>query len=181
MRRFKSHGDGRFARADLRAFGEHVVIEDGVRIWHPDNVVLGDNVYLGHDAMLKGYHRGLLTIGDDCWIGQGVFMHAAGGITIGRAVGVGPFVRMLTSTHVEAGRETPIMQTPLTFAPIVIGEGSDIGVGAIILPGVTIGRGVQVGAGAVVTRDLPDYAVAAGNPARVLRLRPESERRPESE
>lgn len=174
MRRFRSHGDGRFSRDALRAVGAHVVFEAGVRVWHPENVVIGDNVYVGHDAMLKGYHAGLLTIGDDCWLGQGVFLHAAGDITIGRGVGVGPFVRMLTSTHGEGGRERPIMDAPLVFAPIVIGEGCDIGVGAILLPGVTLGRGVQVGAGAVVTRDVPEYAVVAGNPARVLRFRPEA-------
>jgi acetyltransferase-like isoleucine patch superfamily enzyme len=173
MRRFRSHGDGRFERGQLRSVGEHVVFEAGVRVWHPENVVIGENVYVGHDAMLKGYHAGLLTIGDDCWIGQGAFMHAAGDITLGRGIGVGPFVRMLTSTHGEGGRDRPIMDAPLVFAPIVIGDGCDLGVGAIILPGVTIGRGVQVGAGAVVTRDVPEFAVVAGNPARVLRMRAE--------
>ncbi len=173
MRRFRSHGDGRFTPAQLRAMGEHVVFEDGVRIWHPENVVLGSNVYVGHEAMLKGYYKGLLTVGDDCWIGQRAFLHAAGNITIGRGVGIGPFVKMLTSSHEESSRSRPIMDAPLTFGPIAIGDGCDIGVGAIVLPGVTIGRGVQVGAGAVVTRDVPDFAVVAGNPARVLRTRPE--------
>jgi acetyltransferase-like isoleucine patch superfamily enzyme len=54
---------------------------------------------------------------------------------------------------------------------VTIGNGSDLGVGCTVLPGVTIGRGVQVGAGAVVASDLPDYAVAAGVPARVIRFR----------
>jgi acetyltransferase-like isoleucine patch superfamily enzyme len=66
------------------------------------------------------------------------------------------------------------LASPLEFAPIVVEDDSDIGVGAIILPGVRIGRGAQIGAGAVVTRDVPAYAVAAGNPARVLRMRPEA-------
>lgn len=172
MRRFRSHGDGRFTAAQLRAIGDHVVFEDGVRIWHPENVALGSNVYLGHDAMLKGYYKNQLVIGDDCWLGQGVFLHAAGGIDIGDGVGIGPFVKMLTSTHEDPGRGRPLMDAPLTFAPIRVGDGCDIGVGAIVLPGITIGRGVQVGAGAVVTRDAPDFTVVAGNPARVIRARP---------
>ena len=56
----------------------------------------------------------------------------------------------------------------------VVEADSDLGVGAVILPGVRIGRGAQIGAGAVVTRDVPPFAVAAGNPARVLRFRGET-------
>lgn len=173
MRRFHSHGDGLLDVDALAARGAHVVFEAGVRVWHPENVYLGDNVYVGHDVMLKGYHKGTLRIGDDTWIGQGGFFHAAGDITIGARVGVGPFVKILTSFHGEAGRDVPILAAPVHFAPVVIGDDSDLGVGCIVLPGVTIGRGVQIGAGAVVTRDIPDYAIAAGNPARVLRFRPE--------
>lgn len=172
MRRFQSHGDGRFDRSDFRAIGEHVVFEDGVRVWHPETISLGENVYVGHDAMLKGYYKGELAIGDDTWLGQGVFLHSAGRITIGQRVGVGPFVKMLTSFHAEAGRDVSILAAPLEFAPIVVEDDSDLGVGAILLPGVTVGRGAQVGAGAVVTRHVPPYAVVAGNPARVLRTRP---------
>ena len=54
---------------------------------------------------------------------------------------------------------------------MVIEDGSDIGIGVIILPGVTIGKGAQVGAGAVVTRNVPAYAIVAGVPARLLRMR----------
>jgi acetyltransferase-like isoleucine patch superfamily enzyme len=57
------------------------------------------------------------------------------------------------------------------LAEVAIGDGADLGVGAIVLPGVRIGVGAQIGAGAVVASDVPDYAVAAGVPARVLRER----------
>lgn len=173
MRAFRSHGDGSFDRADFAALGEPVIFEAGVRVWHPETIRIGNNVYIGHDAMLKGYYQNHLHIGDDTWIGQGVFLHSAGGIEIGARVGMGPFVKILTSVHAEAGREVPILAAPLRFAPVVVEDDSDIGVGAILLPGITIGRGAQVGAGAVVTRDVPPYAVVAGNPARVLRIRPE--------
>jgi acetyltransferase-like isoleucine patch superfamily enzyme len=123
--------------------------------------------------MLKGYYKATLSVGDDTWLGQGVFLHSAGAIAIGRRVGVGPFVKMLTSFHGEAGRDVPILEAPLEFAPIVVEDDSDIGVGAILLPGVTVGRGAQVGAGAVVTKDVPPYSVVAGNPARLLRMRDE--------
>ncbi len=168
----RSHGTGRFERADLAACGEGCVFEEGVRIFHADRVWIGAGVYVGHDAILKGYHAGDLVIEDGAWIGQQCFLHSAGNLRIGRDVGIGPGVKIITSAHGEAGRSVPILHSPITFAAVSIEDGADIGVGAIVLPGVTIGRGAQIGAGAVVTRDVPAYAIVAGNPARVLRERP---------
>lgn len=170
MRR-TSHGTGRFTPADLAACGDGSVFEEGVLVFHPDRVWIGDGVYVGHQAILKGYHAGELRIGDGTWIGQQCFFHAAGNLTIGRNVGVGPGVKIITSVHEEAGRDVPILHAPIRFAEVVVEDDADLGVGAIVLPGVTVGRGAQIGAGAVVTRDVPAYAVVAGNPARVLRER----------
>jgi acetyltransferase-like isoleucine patch superfamily enzyme len=173
MKRFTTHGSGSFARGDFATLGDNVILEAGVLVFHPETVHLGSNVYVGHNTILKGYYKNRMVIGDDTWIGQQCFFHSAGGITIGAAVGVGPGVRILTSTHGDPGVHKPIMEGTIVFAPVVIGDGSDLGVGSTILPGVTVGRGVQVGAGAVVTNDVPDYAVVAGVPAHVLRLRDE--------
>ena len=167
----RSHGSGQFAREQLKACPASVVIEPGVLVFHPENVSLGEEVYVGHGAMLKGYFKNELTIGARTWIGQGAFLHAAGGIRIGADVGIAPHVCILTSVHQDPGRDRPIMAGALAFAPVVIEDGADIGINATILPGVTIGRGAQVGAGAVVTRDVAAHAVVAGNPARVLRER----------
>jgi len=167
----RSHGTGRFAPEDLASCGDGCVFEEGVLVFHADRVWIGHGVYVGHQAILKGYHAGDLRIGDGAWIGQQCFFHAAGGLTIGANVGIGPGVKIITSAHAEAGRDVPILHSPVEFAPVVIEDDADLGVGAIVLPGVTIGRGAQIGAGAVVTRDVPAYAVAAGNPARVLRER----------
>ena len=169
--RHKSHGSGAFEPSQLAACGEGCVFEAGVLIFHPENVELGRNVYVGHHAILKGYYKNRLRIGVETWIGQQVFMHSAGGLEIGARVGIGPGVRIITSNHREAGREVPVLFSPVEFAPVVIGEDSDLGVGCVVLPGVTIGRGAVIGAGAVVNEDIPEYAVAAGVPARVLRLR----------
>lgn len=169
--RHRSHGTGEFDVADFAACGDDCVFELGVLVFHPENIELGRNVYVGHQTILKGYHRNRMCIGDEAWIGQQCFLHSAGGITIGARVGIGPGVRIITSAHAEAGRQTPILNSPIDEAPVVIGDDADLGVGAIILPGVTIGRGAQIGAGAVVSRDIPDYAVASGVPARVVRER----------
>lgn len=170
-----SHGTGAFTPDQFARLGRGVVFEPGALIFHPEQIEIGDDVYVGHNAILKGYYKNRLQIGRGTWIGQQCFLHSAGGLTIGENVGIGPSVRIITSTHAEEGRSKPILHSRIEFAPVVIEDDCDIGVGAIILPGVTIGRGAQVGAGAVVVEDVPPYAVAAGVPARLLRLRPEGE------
>jgi acetyltransferase-like isoleucine patch superfamily enzyme len=173
VRQFRSHGDGTFRRDQFAAIGEHVVFEDGVRVWHPESIEIGDNVYVGHAAMLKGYYKNRMVIGDDSWLGQGVYLHSAGGLSIGRCVGIAPFVKVITSFHREAGRDTPILAAELEFEAIAVEDDANVGLGAIIMPGVTVGRGAQVAAGAVVTRDVEPFSIVAGNPARFLRWRPE--------
>ena len=168
---YKSHGTGTFEPSQFRKIGENVIFENGVLVFHPENIELGSNIYVGHNSILKGYYKNLMTIGDNTWIGQNCYFHSAGGITIGKNVGIAPDVKILTSFHNEEGIEKPILFSNLDFAGVVIEDNSDIGIGAIILPGVCVGKGVQIGAGAVVTKNIPDYSVAAGNPARVLRSR----------
>jgi len=169
---FRSHGDGTFQPGDFRALGTNVIFEAGVLVFHAQTISLGNNLYLGHRTILKGYHQNELIIGNDVWIGQNCFLHSAGGIRIGSRVGIGPNVSILTSSHREEGRHIPILHSDLSLAPVVIEDDCDIGLGVILLPGVTIGRGAQIGAGAVVTHDVPPYAIAAGVPAHVLRERP---------
>jgi len=167
----RSHGDGRFDPSSLRQFGDDVVIEDGVLVFHPENVSLADRVYVGHQTILKGYHTNRMEIGEGTWIGQQCFFHSAGGLRIGRNVGIAPGVRIITSYHREVGIDVPILHSPLVFEAVEVGDDCDIGVGAVLLPGTSLGRGVQVGAGAVVKGHFPDYSVVAGVPGRVLRKR----------
>ena len=167
----RTHGTGRFRREELASCGEGTILEEGCLVFHPENVHLGANVYVGHHAMPKGYHVNELRIGDGSWIGQQCFLHAAGGIEIGTNVGIGPGVKILTSHHAEASPEVPILHAPLVFSKVVVESDVDLGIGAIVLPGIRIGRGAQIGAGAVVTKDVPAYAVVAGNPAKLLYMR----------
>jgi acetyltransferase-like isoleucine patch superfamily enzyme len=75
---------------------------------------------------------------------------------------------VLGSTHTGHPADLPIIQTDLEIRPVVIEDWADIGVNAVILPGITIGKGAIVGAGAVVTEDVPPFAKVAGVPARVI-------------
>jgi acetyltransferase-like isoleucine patch superfamily enzyme len=164
-----SHGSG--DDRNFKSVGFGVVIEPGVRIFLAQSMELGDDVYIGHDAILKGYVDRRFVIGSGTWIGPQCFMYASAGIEIGAHVGIGPKVSIITSQHEINNISIPILHAPLKHAPVVIGDGSDIGCGTIILPGVRIGRGAQIGAGSVITCDIPDFAIAAGVPARIIRER----------
>jgi acetyltransferase-like isoleucine patch superfamily enzyme len=172
MKLWQTEEDGLPVRETLGRCGRNVIIEDGVRIFHPENIFIGDNVYIGHDTILKGYYKHTLQIGSNSWIGQRCFIHGAGGVTIGDYAGIGPFVTLHAARHVEGeDAESPIVFAPLSFSPIVIGNNCNIGIGATILGGVTVGDHSKIGAGAVVTRTVPAYSVAVGVPAKVLRDR----------
>ena len=92
-------------------------------------------------------------------------------ITIGENVWITSGCQLLCHQRDLSGyvRGVPVMDLELKDAPIVIKDGSHIGIGAIIMPGVTIGKGAVIGAGAVVTRDIPDYCLAVGVPAKVIK------------
>lgn len=166
-----SQGSGQFTPEQFSSLGQRVIIEPGVLVFHPESIEIGDDVYIGHYTILKAYYRNRMVIGSGTWIGQQCFFHSAGNLIIGQNVGIGPGVKIITSFHAEEGIEKPILHSRVEFAPVVVEDDVDIGVGAVLLPGITIGKGAQIGAGAVVTKDVASYDVVAGVPARVLRSR----------
>lgn len=171
--RHRTHGTGELELALLASCGADCVLERDVLVFHPENIHLGRNVYVGHRTILKGYYKNEMRIGDETWIGQMCFLHSAGGIVIGSRVGIGVNVTILTSEHQELGRAVPPLSSPVDTAPVVIEDEVNIGVGSIVLPGVRIGRGAKIGAGSVVTHDVAPHSIVAGAPARFLRERPQ--------
>jgi acetyltransferase-like isoleucine patch superfamily enzyme len=113
----------------------------------------------------------MLVLGDRTGIGAGNIFGCQGGITIGSRVMIGTDVIIYTTNHVWSVEAGTYADQGLTCMPVSIGDDAWIGSRAIILAGVSIGRGVTVGAGAVVTRSVPDYAVAIGVPARVIKFK----------
>lgn len=165
---WKSEGDGKNFKQKLAACGDNVIFEDGIRIFHPENVYLGSNIYIGHDTILKGYYAGKLIIGDNVWIGQQCFIHAGGGVIIGKNVGIGPQVKMHAARHKIANDNQPILFSPIELRPIIIEDDANLGIGCMIMGGITIAKGTRVGANAVVTKNFSPNSVIAGVPAVII-------------
>lgn len=114
-----------------------------------------------------------VKVGKQSHIARGVMLDERNPelIEIGNGVAVTSGVMILCHqrdlTEYKSGMYA--MHCPFKEGKVVIKDGAHIGIGAIIMPGVTIGKGAIIGAGAVVTRDIPDYCVAVGSPARVIK------------
>ena len=172
------HGDDEFNslirraiwRAMAKSFGNGVQIGSGARFKHIENFKIGDGVFIGAQADIQGRHDGHCVIGAHSWIGPQSFLDARD-LVIGEYVGWGPGAKVLGSEHTGLPLDVPIIQTDLEIKAVHVKAEADIGVNAVLLPGVTIGNGAIVGAGAVVTEDVADYAVVAGVPAKFLKWR----------
>lgn len=106
-------------------------------------------------------------IGHDTVINHNAYLMDGNGITIGNHCFIGPNCGMYTAVHATVAEErNKGLEKAL---PITIGDNCWLGGDVTILPGVTIGNDTIIGAGSVVTKDIPDHVVAAGNPCRVLR------------
>lgn len=157
-------------RAMCHSAGEGLQIGPGVVVKHPESLVLGDAVFIGAQAMIQGRYDGTCRIGSHVWIGPQAYFDARN-LVLEDYVGWGPGAKVLGSSHTGNPVDVPIITTELSIEPVVIGYGADIGTNATILPGVRVGAHAIVGAGAVVTVDVPDYAIVAGVPAKILRYR----------
>ena len=127
--------------------------------------LFGDN--LGENsqviAPIAGAAFDRIKIGNNVFINSNSLLMARGGITIEDDVMIAGNVQLLSNNHDEYDRQI------LTCKEIHIKKGAWIGAGVSILPGVTIGENAIVGAGAIVTKDVGDYEVAVGVPAKIVK------------
>uniref|UniRef100_A0A7S1T6H0 Maltose/galactoside acetyltransferase domain-containing protein n=1 Tax=Compsopogon caeruleus TaxID=31354 RepID=A0A7S1T6H0_9RHOD len=138
----------------LGRYGSACFVEPPFRCDYGFNIRLGDSVYMNFDVVILDC--ALVTIGDHVLFGPGVHVYAA--------------------THpVEPPLRRRGYHDRELACPVSIGNNVWLGGRSVILPGVTIGDYAVIGAGAVVTRDVPAYAVVAGNPAKVIRVMQEEE------
>lgn len=132
-------------------FGKNLQIVTIYRIAAPKKIQIGDNAYI----------RRYVTLGADS------------GIEIGDNVIISDFVSLISADHNYSDSDKLIADQGIKIEdkPIVIENNVWIGEKATILKRVHIGKGAIIGAGAVVTKDVPDFAIAAGNPAKIIKYR----------
>lgn len=130
----------------LKQCGENVNIYPKASF--SSKVILGNNSDIGYKARING----------EVHIGDNVIM--------------GPEVIIYTNNHNISRKDIAIKYQGVTETkPVIIGDDCWIGARSIILPGVVIGKGSVIGAGAVVSKNIPDFAVAVGNPIKIVRIR----------
>ena len=178
----------------LGSVGKGVVFGQGVVLRHPHKVRLGDGVTVDDLVVLdaKGTSNRGIDVGRGVFLGRGTILSCKDGdITIGDHGNFGFHCEVFSGSSVTVGKhglfaaqsylvgggheferpELAVIDQPRSSRGIVLGDNVWLGTGAKVLDGVRIGRDVVVGANAVVNADLPDGAIAAGVPARVLRHR----------
>lgn len=165
-------------RSSFRTFGRHSKICPPLRLHGAQGITIGHGVFLDRGCWLQylgedrpsGADRGLV-IGDDVNFSGSAVISAAESVVIENAVTLARGVFVADHDHRFDAGDVPIGDQGITDPrPVRIGYGSWLGQNVVVTSGVTIGRFVTVGANSVVTRDLPDHAVAVGAPATVLRI-----------
>lgn len=181
-RRFQNAGAVTAARPGLLRFGR---IGPGTRLAFPQGTVFGEPwIHLGECCVIGeqvtltvGLAPGdidygpepVILIGDGVVIGRDSHVVALAPIVFGDKVYCGPNVYITSTNHAYHDVTRAIGEQWPSSAPVEIGSGSWLGVNSVILPGARLGRNVVVAAGAVVRGEIPDFAVVAGAPARIVR------------
>ena len=137
-----------------------------------ENIKFSKNVSIGFKSLFTA-EGGEIIVGANTSFNSGVHINASvcGKIVIGENCLIGPNVVMRTADHVFERIDIPIRKQGHKCANIFLDDDVWIGANVIILGGVTIGKGVVVGAGSVVTKNIPEYSVVVGAPAKIIKSR----------
>jgi acetyltransferase-like isoleucine patch superfamily enzyme len=160
------------------SFGEgSIILFPTTTIFNENYIHIGVNTMIGeHVALSAGMMPGqkcmtnpVVKIGDRCLIGRGSGIVGHLSIDIGNDVWTGHHVYITDQSHGYEDVSRPISEQSQPERAVTIGDGSWLGHGVVVLPGAKIGKHVAVGANSVVTGELPDFCVAVGSPARVIK------------
>lgn len=161
---------GAFAR-----FGRKTVLTNPIRLSGEERIAIGDHVFIGPGSWLQTLPDGentsiALSIGKGTSVAGACVISAVRSVQLEENVLLARNVYISDHAHKYTDTEIPVIAQGLDdIKPVVVKRGAWLGQNVVICPGVTIGTGAVIGANSVVTRDVPDYCVAAGAPARVLK------------
>lgn len=185
----------RFYSCLLKNAGNDVIFGKGIVLRHPGNISIGDRTAIDDYALIDASGAGEkgIQISDDCIIsrncvvqgkegsvfigckadiGCNTIISSIGGTIIGESVLIAGNCYIGGSQYLSDRLDVPMMDQGIyTNGPINISDDVWLGAGVSILDGVKIGRGSIIGAGAVVTKDIPEYSIAVGIPAKVIKKR----------
>ena len=161
-----------FISLRLKKIGNEVYIGSNVQFQrHPESIELGERVIIKEGARLCPTNEDAsISIGNWTTIGAHTFIYATLSINIGSNCLIAPFCYFVDSNH-GIQPEHLIREQQNIASPIEVGDVVWIGVGVVITKGVKIGSGAVIGANSVVTSDIPQFAIAAGVPARIMGYR----------
>lgn len=153
--------------------GEYTQFSAGVYVSNPKQIHIGKNCFVGRGVtLITESSTGCLSIADNVQISEGVEIDFSGNVTIGEQTLISPRACILSHDHGYEPHSEP------TLHNLIIEEKVWIGSNAIILPQVNrIGNGAIIGMGSIVTKPVPELAVVAGNPAKVIKFRHQIEPR----
>jgi acetyltransferase-like isoleucine patch superfamily enzyme len=160
------------ARA-FASFGPNSVLQPPIRLRGEGRIAIGSGVFVGSGSWLQVLEGGegvALELGDGTSIAGNCVLSAARSVRLGSKVLLARNVYV--SDHIHAYRDTAhavLEQGVEQVEPVVIEDGAWLGQNVIVCPGVRIGRGAVVGGNSVVLEDVPDYSLAVGSPAKVVR------------
>jgi lipopolysaccharide O-acetyltransferase len=161
-------------RGSFASFGSHTVIQLPVRMSGESRIAIGDNVFIGAGSWLQVLEACeepvAIEVGTGTSISGSCVLSAASHVRLGKGVLLARNVYIADHMHAYEDPDAPVLAQGLAkIEPVEIGDGAWLGQNAVIAPGVRIGRGAVIGANSVVRESVPDYSVAAGAPARVIR------------
>lgn len=160
-------------RPRFRRFGSGSTVEPFCALSNPSAVEIGERVELRELAWLNCLPREdgkpSLVIGDGCYLGRFLHINAFHDVRIEHDVMIADRVYIADNDHFYKDPQVPIMhQGDELKGAVLLKAGCWIGTGAVILPGVTVGRNAVVGPNTVLHKDVPDYGMAYGSPAKVV-------------
>jgi len=162
-------------RSSFASWGVKSKLGRHARLVEPKMIHVGNGVTLGEYAWLNAKNdlkndMPTLFIGDGTYIGRFVQINAWQGVRIGRNVLIADRVFISDADHNYDDINIPIIGQGDSFnGEVILRDGCWLGIGAVILPNVTIGRNAVIAANSVVTCDVPDFAVAGGIPAKIIK------------